>query len=293
MARPDGVPALRASMLRAVVTARGRGGDALPREPAMRLGVQVDRAHLAAYDRLCGFAVRDTLPTTYLHVLSFPLQVALMAAPSFPLPLPGLVHTTQRLELLRPVRADERLDLSARATALRPHRRGRTVEVESVAAVDGERVWRGVSTYLARGTGGQAGPTSGQTPAGQPPHGQLAHGQMAQSPPAAARWRLPASLGRRYAAVSGDLNPIHLHPWAARAFGFPRTIVHGMWTAARCLAWLDDRPMGAQVVEVDLRRPVLLPSTVELRAGSPGGRRTAWVSAAGSAKPLVVVRVGE
>ena len=282
MARPDGVPALRASMLRAVVTARGRGGDALPREPGVRLGVQVDRAHLAAYDRLCGFAVRDELATTYLHVLSFPLQVALMAAPQFPLALPGLVHTTQRLELLRPVRADERLDLSARATTLRPHRRGRTVEIESIATIDDERVWRGVSTYLARDAGSPAGPPSEHTPSQQ----------TAQGPPAA-RLRLPADLGRRYAAVSGDLNPIHLHPWAARAFGFPRTIVHGMWTAARCLAWLGDAPAGAEVRDVELRRPVLLPSTIELRTQGVDGRRSVSVTSPGSAKPLVLVRVGE
>ena len=32
----------------------------------------------------------------------------------------------------------------------------------------------------------------------------------------AARWRVPADTGRRYAAVSGDVNPIHLAAPAAR-----------------------------------------------------------------------------
>jgi acyl dehydratase len=290
-AGPDGVPPLSRSMLRALVTARGRGGDAVPHAPVSLSGLRVDLAHLAAYDRLCGYAVRDELPSTYLHVLSFRLQVALMTAPQFPLPLPGLVHTTQRLELLRPVRADERLDLSARATELRPHRRGREVVIESQASVGGEPVWRGVSTYLSRGTGGTAHAASWEKPA---PGAQARHApsEIPVGPPAA-RWRLRAELGRRYAGISGDLNPIHLHPLAARAFGFPRTIVHGMWTAARCLAWLDDRPVGGQVAEVALRRPVLLPSTVELRTGADGGRRTAWVSAVGSPKPLVELSVGK
>ena len=38
------------------------------------------------------------------------------------------------------------------------------------------------------------------------------------------RWRLPADQGRRYAAVSGDYNPIHLYGWAARPFGFKQPI---------------------------------------------------------------------
>jgi len=46
--------------------------------------VRVERTRLAAYDRVCGFTLRDVLPATYLQVLVFPLQVALMAERSFP-----------------------------------------------------------------------------------------------------------------------------------------------------------------------------------------------------------------
>ena len=83
--------------------------------------------------------------------------------------------------------------------------------------------------------------------------------------PPDARWRLAADLGRRYAAVSGDHNPIHLNPLAAKAFGFPRTIAHGMWSLARCLSSLAGWGPAVGVVDVEFRRPVLLPSTVELR----------------------------
>lgn len=33
-------------------------------------------------------------------------------------------------------------------------------------------------------------------------------------------WRVSADVGRRYATVSGDVNPIHLSALAARALGF-------------------------------------------------------------------------
>ena len=79
-------------------------------------------------------------------------------------------------------------------------------------------------------------------------------------------------LGRRYAAVSGDHNPIHLYALTAKAFGFPRQIAHGMWSKARCLAALEGRLPDAVTVEVAFKKPILLPGTVAF--GSPArGRR--------------------
>ena len=89
--------------------------------------------------------------------------------------------------------------------------------------------------------------------------------------PAAAIWRVPGDIGRRYAAVSGDVNPIHLHPLTAKAFGFPRAIAHGMWTAARALAALQGRLPDALTYDVAFGRPLLLPSTVELRTRAVDG----------------------
>ena len=75
-------------------------------------------------------------------------------------------------------------------------------------------------------------------------------------------------LGRRYAAVSGDRNPIHLSAPTAKAFGFPRAIAHGMWTKAHGVAALD--LPGAFTVDVEFRRPILLPGRVTFAAGEAG-----------------------
>jgi acyl dehydratase len=62
--------------------------------------------------------------------------------------------------------------------------------------------------------------------------------------------------------VSGDYNPIHLHPLTARAFGFRRPIAHGMWSLARCLAAVENRLPDAVTVDVSFRKPILLPGSV-------------------------------
>jgi acyl dehydratase len=92
--------------------------------------------------------------------------------------------------------------------------------------------------------------------------------------PATATWKLRGDLGRRYASVSGDVNPIHMHPLSAKLFGFPSVIAHGMWTKAHCLAALEGRLPDAFTVAVSFRRPILLPATVAFaQAASDGGLR--------------------
>ena len=78
---------------------------------------------------------------------------------------------------------------------------------------------------------------------------------------------MPGDIGRRYAAVSGDRNPIHLHALTAQAFGFPSAIAHGMWLKARTLASLEGRLPDAYTADVAFKLPVLLPSTVSIAAG--------------------------
>ena len=89
---------------------------------------------------------------------------------------------------------------------------------------------------------------------------------------------LGADTGRRYAAVSGDANPIHLSPLTARALGFPRAIAHGMDTAARALAAVGARRGPAYTWDVEFAAPVLLPSTPALRTAPEDGgwTVTAW-----------------
>ncbi len=243
-------PALAPLFAKAVLTQHGRRGD-LPDLAWRRDAVVVDREHLLAYARVCGFTGSDVLPHTYPHVLGFPLQVALMADRSFPLPLPGLVHLENQITVHRLLTADDRLDISVRAEGLRAHAKGVLVDLVTEVDVAGVRAWDGRSTYLRSGRGGVDASPGEQAP------------PLPQGPPAGVV-RVPEGQGRAYAAVSGDVNPIHLHALSAKAMGFPRAIAHGMWTAARTLAALEPRGSAASTSHVWFARPVFLPSMVEL-----------------------------
>ena len=225
----------------------GKRGGALPDLALTRHDLGVDAAHVAAYAALCGFPRKDTLPVTYPHLLAFPLHLAIMTDGSFPFPAVGTVHLENTLTQHRPIRADEKLQVTARVGELRPHAKGQVFDLLTSVHSRGEPVWEETSTFLRRGPGESGAPAGLDLP---------------DAPRGTVEWSLPGDLGRRYAAVSGDRNPIHLYGLTAKAFGFPRQIAHGMWSKARVLAAVENRLPDAVRVEVAFRKPVLLPGTV-------------------------------
>ncbi|GHA49096.1 MaoC family dehydratase [Streptomyces purpurascens] len=222
-----------------------------PRTRLVLPGLRVDLARLAAYERVCGFPTgEDALPLTYPHVLGFPLAMRLMSGRDFPLPLLGLVHTSITVTRHRGMPATGAYELAVRVEGLAPHRRGTEATVVTEVREGGDVVWESSSTYLARHRTSRPVETPGE--------------EVRKPLPAVAEWRLAEDVGRRYAAASGDRNPIHLHPLAARLFGFPRAIAHGMWTLARCLA-AHGTPDSCHV-RAAFKAPVLLPGTVTYAA---------------------------
>jgi acyl dehydratase len=251
-----------------------RRPDVLPERELRRDGIAVDRRRLAAYDRVCGFQLGDTLPATYPHVLAFPLAMELMASGSFPFGVLGLVHVGNAIEQLRPLDAAEPLDLHLWAERLAEHRRGRTVDIVAEGYVDGELAWRDRSTYLHRES-----QRNGPEPTAQ---------RNGPDPlQATAEWDVPGDIGRRYAGVSGDRNPIHLHGLAAKLFGQKAAIAHGMWTKARCVAALQGHLPAAFSVDVAFKLPVLLPAKVAFSSWADGEVRRFALRDARSGRPHV------
>lgn len=229
----------------------GGGGGAVP-DTELRLNeVEVDPAALAKYARVCGFRLADTLPATYPHVLAFPLHMALMTDSDFPFPAVGLVHIENRIVQHRRIPVSEKLDLRVRATPLADHPKGKQFTLVTEARLGDELVWEAYSTNLRRGGGDADADADAKVRKGRK-----------QPPPVSAEWKLPGDIGRRYAAASGDRNPIHMHDLSAKLFGFPRAIAHGMWTKARSLAALEGRLPAAYEVEVAFKKPILLPAKV-------------------------------
>jgi acyl dehydratase len=238
------------------------GGGEIPEGLDLVLpGVKADPADVAAYGKVCGFGLRDQLPPTYPHMLAFPLHMAVMSDGSFPFGAVGLVHVENSITQKRPIGIHEEMTIRVSPTQLQPHPKGKTFSLVTEVFVDGETVWESTSTMLRRG---------GSNGDGEAKKAEKGFESLPADAPASAEWKLDGGLGRRYAGVSGDRNPIHMHSLTAKPLGFPGAIAHGMWTKARALAQLENRLPDAFEAEVRFRKPILLPARVEFASQAEG-----------------------
>lgn len=250
----DKLPGVAPIYLRAITRFGGglEEGETIPDIEAKVPAVAVDRRDLDAYCRVCGFTPRDTLPVTYPHVLASPLHMTVMTHADFPLKLLGLVHMRNAITQYRPIGVYERPDLSVSVGGHREVHNG--IEFDFITRVRDERggvVWESTSTILSRGGG-----TGKRRKKPEEESVEFEH---------RASWEVPADIGRRYARVAGDFNPIHLSALSAKLFGFPRAIAHGMWSKARTAAEIEDHlSSDAYRLEVAFKKPVFLPGSVTL-----------------------------
>lgn len=164
-----------------------------------------------------------------------------------------MVHIRNVVRQTRKIKQDEVITLSCKFGELRPHDKGQQFDFLTSASVNGEEVYSGVTTYLVRQKVETAAKSDKPKESNKPQY-QTRHD-----------WSIPENIGRRYAAISGDVNLIHIHEYTAKAFGFKRAIAHGMWTKARSLAALGDLP-DAYEADVQFKLPVFIPTKVTLQS---------------------------
>ncbi|BAP14626.1 acyl dehydratase MaoC [Alcanivorax sp. NBRC 101098] len=245
-------PPMVVNFAKAVLRATVKPGSnpTLP-DVGLRLNdVSLDEKHLAAYRKVCGFAADGKLPVTYPHMHAFPLHMALILTDGFPFPAMGLVHVRNSITQYRPIAEREQLNVKCFLGNLQKVDKGYEFSIFTSVSTGGERVWESESVNFFRSGGGNS---SKKKNASKP-----------QPATDTVEWKVPGDIGRRYGAVSGDRNPIHLYPLSAKLFGFKRHIAHGMWSKARCLAELQYQlPENAFTVDVQFKLPMFVPATVK------------------------------
>lgn len=259
----DALPGARTILIEGLKSLRKKpSGPAILPTRALTFGrARLDERAIATYARLCGFTPRQGVPVTYPHMQAFQLHMLLMLGPDFPYPLVGLVHLANSIRQHARLSVGETLSITARFGTWLRHERGQAFTIETVAHRGGDLVWDSTSTYLRLGV---RDPVGERVPAAP---------SFPQPLAVKGRWRLTTGLAKRYAAVSGDSNPIHTSAIGARMFGFKRRIIHGMWSKARSVAaLLPDAPIATARIDVWFRTPAFLPGTVLLLATRQAGR---------------------
>ena len=250
MTQPSGLR----NLLRAAVGAMPfvPRSDTLPDRTLTVEDLPIDSANVAAYAAVTGLRFGDTVPLTYPFALTFPTVMALVTGFDFPFAALGSVHIENHITQYRPIAVTDTVSVKVHAENLREHRRGLLVDIITDVNIGNETAWHQVTTFLHQQK------TSLSDEPKPPPQKQPKLG-----PPNAVLRITPGQI-RHYASAGGDHNPIHTNPIAAKLFGFPTVIAHGMFSAAAVLANIEGQLPDAVKYSVRFVKPVVLPARANL-----------------------------
>ncbi|OBG94560.1 dehydratase [Mycobacterium sp. E3298] len=227
-------------------------GNQLPTRTVTIEELPIDQANVAEYAAVTGLRYGNDVPLTYPFALTFPTMMSLVTGFDFPFAAMGSVHMENHITQYRPIAVTDTVGVQVHAENLREHRKGLLVDLVTDVNVGNDTAWHQVTTFLHQQ---RTSLSDEPKPAPQ---------KQPKLPPPSTVVRVSPGLIRRYAAVSGDHNPIHTNPIAAKLFGFPTVIAHGMFSAAAVLANVEARLPDAVKYSVRFGKPLVLPATAGL-----------------------------
>jgi acyl dehydratase len=227
-------------------------------------------------------------PPAYPFVAAMEPLREVMLDPELGVDMAMLVHAEQDHRLFAPIAAGEEMQVNARLEEVALADTGHWFRVAvTLSNYRGEPAAEVLSKMLIRKTG-----TGARAVEQKPERGEtVAEGQS----------RVDDDQTYRYAEASGDHNPIHLDPEAARSSGFPGIVSHGMCTMAMASKVVLDGaaagdPSRLRRIKVQFSRPVFpgqsLTTTVwrQKEPAEPGATRYGFETV--NAKGAAVIRNG-
>lgn len=238
----------------------GVGPDGMPVAPWFNPAAfefeyqQLPTDKILAYHRLVNWPDKEVVHPCFLHLLAFPLHLMLMSHQDFPFKLLGVVHITNQISQYRAYKLTDKMHFKCFIANILPHAKGWTFTIQTDVRIADELCWRSQSVNLYQDHHKQSSPAIQH------------HPRINQTAQVRQSWQLASQLGRRYAQVSGDFNPIHLSPLSAKLFGLKRHIAHGMWSKARCISALQQEYAqhfyAPFCVHAKFNKPIYLPAKV-------------------------------
>lgn len=248
-------PAAAAYLLRALWPSPGlHPGAEFPPLSARWRGARFAAADLGELRALTGLGPGPTLQLLAPQVLAFPLLMALLTAPRFPLPIWNALQVRNDLRLLRPWDEGGTFEIATAVGATRVLAKGAEVDLHTSVEAGSARCWEGCTTFYFRGRFGVAAAADGDAQPPPVPERQIA------------RWQVPSDGRYAFSRLSGDFNGIHGFDRYARWFGFRGAFLHPQRVLGQCLARLGRSDAPQQRLRSWLRGPVCYGDAVALQA---------------------------
>jgi acyl dehydratase len=177
-----------------------------------------------------------------------------LADPSFPFQAMGTVHTKTIIEQQRALRLDDVVTYRCWVEGHRDVDRGVEFDMMTQAIVSDEVTSTTTMTMFRRGARRLSDGLR------QP---ELVHNHLHAKE---ASWSVDGATARRYARLTGDINPIHMSSLTAKALGFKAMMLHGMWTFGRACAMHPVQMMADHIrITSAFKLPIYLPNSLRYR----------------------------
>ena len=225
-------------------------------------GQSIDSNNLQRYIQCCRYRNTDYVPVTYPFVMAFPLLMKLMTSAQFPISILGLIHYKNAITQHSPINKSAIVTIICRVSNDIKADKGRFIETHIDIFVDGQLMWECTSTFLQKSRRKQ---TKRHSEDSEDYENKPSPNNLFDSPTmetiSALKFNHFDAL--KYAYISKDSNPIHLHYIPAKLMGFKSTIMHGMLAKARVLAQLETF-IDIQHISIDVqfKSAIFLPAQV-------------------------------
>lgn len=271
--KPAGTAHIFAKAIAKSVMGKKTKSTVMPDVRFIQNDISIDATNVSKYRDICGFSKdSNEVPLSYPYLIIFPIQSLLLIDPSFPFPAMGIVHLANNIQQFKKISLNAVITASVRFdSVVLPHAKGYVFNVISeIFEADGTTLmWRSISTYLYRARVSKDVDVATLYESKIKPEDVSACKEVKS-------FKCPVGFGLKYAAISGDYNPIHLYALTAKLFGFPRgAIVHGMWSNGACVAEImptlesmkasNDGKAFAEIY-VEFKMPMYMPSNAVMKS---------------------------
>jgi hypothetical protein len=268
-----------------IVTKQGHSSSipSLPEIEFERMAA-IRPTHCNAYNKLTQWRPKlaALIHPNYAQTLTLPMQLNMMVNKAFPFTPMGLVHVANKITVHSLPEQSDSLQLRTHFGRVYIHPKGWLFEVLTSASsskfdqVPSAQI-KATSYYLARAKHASGINISSEH---EVPQWIVASANPEASQKSTRKQSktldFSASIGRQYAKVSGDYNPIHLHQVSAKLFGFKKAIAHGMYSKALAISSIakhDDFYTSRFEIDTVFKQAISLPSQAMLSHFATGSNK--------------------
>lgn len=213
--------------------------------------ILVDTKKLKKFNHFFGYKDFNKIHSSFWYPAIFEIHLSLMLKVDFPIPLMGLVHVFNKIDIYQVVSTqlplDYKVNVKFRAGS------GGSIIVESITEIyQADQLVVKSESHNAYLSSKKSEHHKKDTI-----HKEFKYKNESDV------ISFASNLSNRYAVVSGDKNPIHLSDTLAKLFGFKQKVLHGWCSISTVIAYFEQHCNWSIVsFSVKFIKPVFLPNNV-------------------------------